>query len=336
MKFEPLKPMKSANISDDFPILSIKRSGFETMDNLKPFIISSTTDILLNDELIIKGFKRILKDGDEIKCEKHAEIAITFEDRRKLLGSSLPLEICKKFYTFKHFRVGSNATTFAVQSVRVPSQKFVLKEVKKKPTEEVASEAAIMMKLKHPNIVSLMKVFVIDMKTFILMEFMEDIDLLIYINKSPDRHLTEACAKFCFYQIAQGIKYMHDLNMAHRDIKPENIFVRFINGKPLCKLGDFGLSTNDTGLQEACGTLLYLPPENLVKNSNSRGYSSKRADMWSLGVVLFCMISGHWPFFGKTDSLIRSAISNRDVHFNPRYWENVRMKIVVILLRINF
>lgn len=221
----------------DLPIMSIRRSGSEAMNNMKPFIIHCSKDILINGDVLAKGFKWILRNGDELKYEKHPDITILFEDRRKLIGTNFPPEIRQQFYAYKHFKEGHTETVYAVQKVRIPWEKFVLKQVNKKALESIPNEATIMMKLKHPNVVDLVKVYSTDLSCFILMEYMEDIDLLTYINNSSNGCLTESSAKFCFYQITQGVKYMHDLNIAHQDLKPENIFVRFVNGKPLCKLG---------------------------------------------------------------------------------------------------
>lgn len=90
--------------------------------------------------------------------------------------------------------------------------------------------------------------------------------------------------------------------------------------------GDFGLSSYDKGQHEACGTLLYCSPENLATNNGN--YSSKKADMWSLGVVLFAMITGKWPFHGKSSSDIRNAIKKGEVSFTHFSWKNVKKNYI--------
>lgn len=206
------------------------------MGNFQPFIISASEDILVNGEILTKGSKRILQHRDEIKCVKMQEIAIFFEDQRTLLGSRFPEKILQEFYPFKKFADGSTEAVYGVQVIRDPNKKFVLKKITKKKGEKIAQEAKIMLELNHPNIVSLLKVYDCPCETFVLMEYLE-LDLLSYITQSPHGCLSEQTSKLCFYQIAQGLKYMHNLNIGHQDIKPENIFVKFLNGNPVCKLG---------------------------------------------------------------------------------------------------
>lgn len=330
VKFVELETKDIQNIDTDWPVMKIQRLGDENMENMRPFMINSTQTLLINGEVLPKGLKRILQDRDQIKYEKQPDIVIFFEDKRKVLVE-LPLEIRERFYPYKQFKEGLTQTVYAVQDVLIPRQKFVLKQIKKKGKESIPSEAAIMMKLKHPNIVSLLKVYTCKQSSYVLIEYLEAVDLLNYIIKSPSGCLIETESKFCFYQIAQGIDYMHDLNIAHQDLKPENIFIRFINNRALCKIGDFGFSNYDTGTNDNVGTLIYSPPEKLVESSNE-GFSSKKADMWSLGVILYCMICGKFPFFGSSDSSIRSAINNREIKFISTVWENVCLENFYILI----
>lgn len=241
LKFEAVKSRGSQNFLGFLPIFHINRIGAETKENFHPFIISASVDILINGEILTKGSKRILQHGDEIKCVKMQEIAIFYEDFRNLLGSNFPENIRQEFYAFKKFADGSTEAVYGVQMIRDHHQKFVLKKIKKKEGEKMAQEAKIMMKLKHPNIVSLLKVYNYPRETFVLMEYLQ-LDLLNYIIKSPCGRLSEETSKLCFYQIAQGLKHMHDHNIGHQDIKPENIFVTFVNGKPVCKLGKLKLN----------------------------------------------------------------------------------------------
>lgn len=319
MCFEQVKSKKNLNPSQDEIILNIQRDGKEITD---PFLISSTENIEINKELLEKGFERILQHGDTIEYDQ--DIVIIYEEQRNLLTVEFPQNIRDKFYATKQFNNGLTETVFIVQSIREPKKKYVLKEIKNNLDGSIAREAELMIKLKHPNIVSLIEIFKYDFKSYLLIEFMEDIDLLVQITKSPKNHLTEYDAKLCFYQIVQGIKYMHDLNIAHADIKPENIFIREVNGILLCKLGDFGQSNYDDGSGESGGTLLYSAPENLIKKN--KNYSSKRADMWSLGVLLYCMLSGKWPFYASS-SMIRLLIAKGEFSFKADVWKTVRIFI---------
>ncbi len=94
-----------------------------------------------------------------------------------------------------------------------------------------------------------------------------------------------------FHQVARGVKACHDANIAHRDIKPENILLdRHWN----VKLADFGLSLrviNGAKVSQACGSLNYIAPELQSKIP----YDAKPADIWSLGIVLYGLVTGYLP-----------------------------------------
>lgn len=117
--------------------------------------------------------------------------------------------------------------------------------------------------------------------------------------------LTEEQTKYYFQQIYDALKYLRNKNITHRDLKPENILIQNDkDGKNIVKLADFGFARElaDQCLAETlCGSPLYMAPEILDK----RGYTPK-ADLWSLGLILFECIYGIHPFsnIGDIISLI--------------------------------
>ena len=106
---------------------------------------------------------------------------------------------------------------------------------------------------------------------------------------------------------------MHEQGYAHRDIKLENILMDG-DGNP--KLIDFGFSTylrKNKKVRIFCGTPSYMSPQ-IIKRVP---YSGEAADMWALGVVLFVLLSGSFPFTGRNDKELYSRIKNRSFHY-PR------------------
>ena len=94
--------------------------------------------------------------------------------------------------------------------------------------------------------------------------------------------------------MSEAIKYMHSVGVCHRDIKAENVI---ISDKNTVKIIDFGFSvrfTPDTGLRVFCGTSYYMPPEIVQK----RQYNGFKSDIWSLGVLLYLMLTSTFPFKG--------------------------------------
>jgi MAP/microtubule affinity-regulating kinase len=106
--------------------------------------------------------------------------------------------------------------------------------------------------------------------------------------------LQEELARNLFRQACEGVKYMHSLDICHRDLKVTNMLV---DPKRLeVKIIDFGFAVPaDRPLKMYCGTRSYMPPEILDK----RTYIGKPCDVWSMGVVLYKLLVGDYPFGGK-------------------------------------
>jgi len=118
-------------------------------------------------------------------------------------------------------------------------------------------------------------------------------DLLQQVLKNGPGGLRDAAeAMRYFSEVTSAVGFLHDQGIAHRDLKLENILL--VDGR--CKLCDFGLSTDRTGdaLFDVCGSLSYAAPE--VKTVTRHGYDGRIADIWSLGVSLFAMLCGFFPF----------------------------------------
>ena len=147
--------------------------------------------------------------------------------------------------------------------------------------------------LSHPNIVSVYDVGDDDIEGihFIVMELVEGITLKRFIERKGRLDVKEAIG--IGVQIAQGMEAAHANHIIHRDIKPQTIIISR-DGK--VKVADFGIAkaaTSDTVTQNAIGSVHYLSPEQA-----RGGYSDERSDIYSLGVTLYEMLSGHVPFAG--------------------------------------
>ena len=174
---------------------------------------------------------------------------------------------------------------------------------------ELRQEAELMRVLYHPNIIRIEDTFETNSKIFIIMELVSGGDLfdrIIDRGKYP-----EPRARFVMRMLLDAVKYLHDHNIVHRDLKPENILLVDEGTNSQVKLTDFGLAKKASreGLKTFCGTPQYFAPEVLDRKegtgapgTTAGGVSAAtarygfKADMWSLGVVLYIMLSGSFPF----------------------------------------
>ena len=147
--------------------------------------------------------------------------------------------------------------------------------------------------LEHPNIVNIYDVGSENGLHFIVMEYIEGITLKTYIEKKGQLSFKEATS--IAIQVARGIEAAHNKDITHRDIKPQNIIIS-TEGK--VKVTDFGIakaiSSNTIG-SDAMGSVHYASPEQ-ARN----GFIDGRSDIYSLGIVMYEMVTGRVPFDGET------------------------------------
>jgi len=165
-------------------------------------------------------------------------------------------------------------------------------------------EAQAASALNHPNIAHIYEIDEASGETFIAMEFIEGKMLRDVIN-AGQMNMSEIVK--ISVQIANGLFAAHTKGIVHRDIKPENIMI-LTDGT--AKITDFGLAkttelTRETEDNKLCGTLAYMSPEQL------RGDSVHHTtDIWSLGVVLYEMVSGKLPFIEEYEQAVVYSILN--------------------------
>ncbi|NXE45668.1 TSSK6 kinase, partial [Casuarius casuarius] len=154
-------------------------------------------------------------------------------------------------------------------------------------------ELSILRMIRHPNIVRVFELIeVCNGKLYIVMEAASTnlLQLVQQLGKLP-------CvpeARDIFAQVVGAVRYLHDRNLVHRDLKCENVLLT-ADGRR-AKLTDFGFSKEANGYPDLsttyCGSAAYASPEVLL----GIPYDAKKYDMWSLGVVLYVMVTGCMPF----------------------------------------
>ncbi|KAF3179286.1 hypothetical protein TWF106_007938 [Orbilia oligospora] len=186
----------------------------------------------------------------------------------------------------------------------------------------VLKEVEIMEQLKHPNIIHYEEYKEMPRQLYIRMEYVGFGDLSDYVKGRGA--MPEDLTRMVTQQVNNALVFIHGLNISHRDIKPDNILIK--SEDPLVvKLSDFGLAkmiTEDQDFNKTfCGTMLYLAPEvfptvvgvqnpvtrNIKYHKENRRYSHV-CDMWSLGCVVYTLLTGDPPFTGATQEEIQQKI----------------------------
>ncbi|WP_170007010.1 Stk1 family PASTA domain-containing Ser/Thr kinase [Bacillus fonticola] len=156
-------------------------------------------------------------------------------------------------------------------------------------------EAQSATSLAHPNIVSIYDVGEEDDLYYIVMEYVEGMTLKQYIQKQHPVPLERSMR--IMEQLTDAIAHAHQNGIIHRDIKPQNIL---INERGTVKITDFGIAmalsaTSITQTNSVLGSVHYLSPEQA-----RGGMATKKSDLYSLGIVMFELLTGRLPFYGES------------------------------------
>ncbi|KAL3611037.1 hypothetical protein D5086_002057 [Populus alba] len=187
--------------------------------------------------------------------------------------------------TFAKVKFARNSETGEPVALKILDKEKVLKH---KMAEQIKREIETMKLIKHPNVVRLYEVMGSKTKIFIVLEFVTGGELFDKIVNHG--RMREDEARRYFQQLINVVDYCHSRGVFHRDLKPENLLLDAYGN---LKVSDFGLSAlsqqvrDDGLLHTTCGTPNYVAPEVL----NDRGYDGTTADLWSCGVILFCIAS---------------------------------------------
>lgn len=228
-----------------------------------------------------------------------------------------------KSYILKRL-IGSGqfgSVRIAVPANRSTKQKFAVKSIAKDKIhnkKQLKRELEILHCMDHPNIIKLYEVYEDNRYIHLVTELCVGGDLFSHILEQEQ--LAEEQAAFIVYKVLLAIHHLHSLNYSHRDIKAENVL--FTDTGPNCeiKLIDFGLSNKfaeDREMHSLVGSPHYVAPEVLQKEYGPE------CDIWSIGVLMYFLISGTLPFLSETRREIYRKIIQCDYTFCGSIWGNV-------------
>jgi serine/threonine protein kinase/Flp pilus assembly protein TadD len=237
------------------------------------------------------------------------DVSVTKTLQTSTRGFKKNTVIAKKYKIVEKLGEGGMGVVYKAKDMRLdrtvalkflPPELTSDKEAKKRFIQEAKAAAA----LDHPNICTVYEVDESDGQTFIAMSYIEGQSLKDKIRDGP---LDADEAKDIAIQVAEGLKEAHDKGIIHRDIKPANIMLA---DKGQAKITDFGLAKLSWGADltkpaTIMGTVAYMSPE------QARGEEvDHRTDIWSLGAMLYEMLSGERPFQKTQEQVLIYAILN--------------------------
>lgn len=180
--------------------------------------------------------------------------------------------------------------------------------------------------LEHPNIVNIYDVGSDDGLYYIVMEYVEGITLKTYIEKKGQLSFKESVS--IAIQVARGIEAAHNKEIIHRDIKPQNIMIS-TEGK--VKVTDFGIAraaSSNTISADVMGSVHYASPEQ-ARN----GFVDARSDLYSLGIVMYEMITGRVPFDGDTTVAVAIQHLQEEIVPPSTYASNIPVSFEQIIMK---
>jgi len=202
-----------------------------------------------------------------------------------------------------------------------PGMTYAIKVVdRNKLTEEDAAalldEVAILKEFDHPHVIRLFDFFEEPNTYYLVMERMSGGELFdrivakLYYNEKEARDVCKT--------LLDAVNYCHENNVAHRDLKPENLLLLSADNDSEVKIADFGFAKRvfvPNSLTTQCGTPGYVAPEIL----EGLPYDTK-ADMWSVGVILYILLGGYPPFIEKNQRDLFRKIRRGEYEFHEEYW----------------
>ncbi|XP_059419802.1 MAP kinase-interacting serine/threonine-protein kinase 2-like isoform X2 [Carassius carassius] len=276
------------------------------------------------------------KTDEFIDSEPHLDLSFKFDrSPRPDLPSSLPINIpdakkrnkkkkrCRAtdsfsgrfedVYKLRNEILGEGAYAVVHTCINlITNKEYAVKIIEKRPghsRSRVFREVEMLYQCQgHRNILELVEYFEEEDKFYLVFEKLRGGSILTHIHRR--QHFNEQEASIMVQDIASALDFLHNKGMAHRDLKPENILCEHSDRISPVKICDFDLGSgiklnsdrspiSTPELLTPCGSAEYMAPEVVEAFSEEASIYDKRCDLWSLGVILYIMLSGYPPFVGR-------------------------------------
>ena len=237
------------------------------------------------------------------------------------------VRVHKLIHNFSLFHLQLKSGSFATVcrgTHRSTGRKVAIKCVLRKdlpPSDDAAiyDEVAILASLNHPHITPLIDFFDEKDCYFIVMELMSGGDLFDRIGEK--KSYSEADARDLIVKMLKAVAYCHVRKIAHCDMKPKNLLLMSDDNDSFIKLADFGFAARfhePKSLSKQCGTPFFVAPEILLR----KGYD-QQSDMWSVGCIIYLLLSGNLPFMGRSQKELFRKIVAGKFEFEAKDWDGV-------------
>lgn len=237
--------------------------------------------------------------------DSFSSVAMTKVNPTKLRGKTVGHYILGKSVgegTFGKVKIGTHVITGEKVAVKILEKSRIIEVA---DVRRVTREIKILKRNRHRNIIQLFEVLDTPTTIYLIMEHADGGEMFDYIV--AHQRVEEKLAAMFFHQIVDGAEYLHQMEVTHRDLKPENLLLQSSSEGWLIKIVDFGLSNTHEGgkaLKTACGSPCYAPPEMIA----GKKYSGPKADVWSMGVILFALVCGYLPFENSNTAMLYKKI----------------------------
>ena len=227
--------------------------------------------------------------------------------------------------TFSRVKLGINKYSGEKVAIKILDK---LKIVEKEDLERIIREMRMLSELDNEHVIKVYQIYEDDNNYLIIMEYCEGGELFNYIVEK--QRLTENETAFFYYQIIEGIEYIHSKGIAHRDLKPENLL---LDKDKKIKIIDFGLSNYFDGIQKLetpCGSPCYASPEMVGGNK----YNGFFIDVWATGIILFAMLCGYLPFEDENNDILFKQILEGKIDY-PSYLSDLSKDLLKKIIETN-
>ncbi|GAB0194011.1 death-associated protein kinase 2 [Grus japonensis] len=227
-----------------------------------------------------------------------------------------PVKECGQFAIVKKCREKSTGMEYAAKFIKKRQSRASRRGVRR---EEIEREVTILQQILHANIIQLHDIYENKTDVVLILELVSGGELFDFLAQKES--LSEEEATRFIKQILDGVNYLHSKKIAHFDLKPENIMLLDKNIPiPHIKLIDFGLAhkiEDGVEFKNIFGTPEFVAPE--IVNYEPLGLA---ADMWSIGVITYILLSGASPFLGETKQETLANITAVNYEFDEEFFSN--------------